>query len=306
MNVSLQDLHYLSVIADHESLSAAAESLGVSQPALSKCLKRLERTYGAPLVDWVDGRARMSEIGEVVLRRAQKVIHDVEEIPRQVRLIAEGVNACVRIGLGPLPAELAGRTALARYARERPRARLEVTIAAYDEFVPLLRREHLDFYIADIADAVFRDEVQIEDIPMAPARWVCRVGHPILSRGKIDARVLTEYPFASTTPPVRFRKWLLDLKRTGAGPDQIAPHEPLSIMCDSGAILREIAMQSDCIGYTPENLAQAEAAAGRLALIETECQPPTSRIAIVRRTTPPVSAAAARLIEMFREEFARV
>lgn len=305
MDVSLQDLRYLCAIADHESLSAAGESLGVSQPALSKCLKRLERAYGAPLVDWADGRTRMTEIGEVVLRHAEKVVRDVDEIPRQVTLISEGINACVRIGLGPLPAELAGRTALARYARERPRARLEVTIAAYDEFVPLLRREHLDFYIADIADAVFRDDVHLEDIPMQPARWVCRVGHPIFSRGTVDARVLTEYPIASTTPPVRFRKWLMDLKRTGAGPDQIAPDEPLSIVCDNGGILREIGMQSDCIGYTPENLARAEAAAGRLALIETELQPPTSRIAIVRRSSPPVSTAATRLIEIFREEFAK-
>lgn len=305
MDVSLQDLRYLCAIADHESLSAAGESLGVSQPALSKCLKRLERAYGAPLVDWADGRVRMTEIGEAVLRRAEKIIRDVDEIPRQVTQISEGINACVRIGLGPYVVEIAGKQAIARYIRERPRARVDVMVAAYDAFVPLLRREHLDFYIADVADAVFRDDVEVEDIPVPPLRWVCRAGHPLLSRGKADARMLTEYPIASTTPPVLFRKWLMDLKRLGAGENQIAPDDPLSITCDSGSILRQLGAITDCIGYTSDRLIQAEMSAGHLAVIDTDVQPPKNRIAIVRRTSPPMSAAAARLIELFREEFAK-
>ncbi len=306
MDVSLQDLRYLCAIAEHESLSAAGESLGVSQPALSKCLKRLERTYGAPLVDWSDGRSRLTEIGEVIMRRAEKIIHDVEEIPRQVTLISEGINACVRIGLGPYVAEMAGRTAVARYMRERPRARIDITIAAYDQFVPLLRREHLDFYIADIADAVFRDDVHIEEMTVPHLRWVCRPGHPLLSRSPIDARALTEYPIVSTTPPLHFRKWLMDIKRLGAGPNQIVPEEPLSVMCDNGSILRELATHTDCIGYTGERFIRDAVNAGAIALIDTDVAPPKNRIAIVRRTTPPMSAGAARLIELFREEFARL
>lgn len=305
MDVSLQDLRYLCAIAEHESLSAAGESLGVSQPALSKCLKRLERIYGAPLVDWSDGRSRLTEIGEVVMRRAEKIIHDVEEIPRQVTLISEGINACVRIGLGPYVAEVAGRTAVARYIRERPRARVDITIAAYDQFVPLLRREHLDFYIADVADAVFRDDVQIEDVAVPRLVWVCRAGHPLLSRGPVDARMLTEYPIASTTPPMRFRKWLMDVKRLGVGPDQIAPDEPLSITCDNGSILREVIGTTDCVAFTGDRYIRDAVKAGRVALVDTDVEPPKNRIAIVRRTTPPMSAGAARLIELFREEFAR-
>lgn len=306
MDVSLQDLRYLCAIAEHESLSAAAESLNVSQPALSKCLKRLGRAYGAPLVDWADGRARLTEIGEVVLRRAEKVIHDVDEIPRQVSLTATGVNASVRIGLGPYVVEVAGKQAVARYMRERPRARVEITIAAYDAFVPLLRREHLDFYVADVADAVFRDDVQVEEISVPPLRWICRVGHPLLSRTPVDAHVLTQYPIASNTPPVRYRKWLMDLKRTGAGPNQAAPDDPLSVVADSGSLLRELGQNTDCIGYTSEHAARVEVAAGRLAFIETNIVFPKNRIAIVRRTSPPMSAAAARLIEIFREEFAKL
>jgi len=223
-----------------------------------------------------------------------------------VTQVANGVNATIRIGLGPYVVEVAGRRAIARYMKERPRARVEIMVAAYDAFVPLLRREHLDFYIADVADAVFRDDVHLEDIAVPPLRWACRVGHPLLAQMPADAKALTQYPIASTTPPVRFRKWLMDLKRIGTGAGQAAPDDPLSVMCDNGTILRELGMTTDCIGYASEPLIFEEVAAGRLALLETTVDPPRNRIAIVRRTAPELSAPAARLIEIFREEFARM
>jgi DNA-binding transcriptional LysR family regulator len=305
MDVSLQDLRYLRVIAEHQSLSAAGATLGVSQPALSKCLKRLERAYGAPVVGWTDGRAHLTEVGEVIYRKAQEIIFDVEDIGRQVQLARDGVNAAVNIGLGAYALEAGGKQAVARYISERPRVRIQITVAAWDHLVPLLRRDHLDFYVADVGDAVLPEGVVVEDVTVPPLSWVCRVGHPLLSRATVDAQALTEYPMVGPTPPARFRKWLMDLKRLGAGSNQVSPDEPLSVVCDNGSLIRHLGTFSNCIGLCARRFIEKEIAEGSVAILETTVEPPPNRIAIVWRASPPMSAAAARLIEIFQDEFSR-
>jgi DNA-binding transcriptional LysR family regulator len=48
--MELRDIEYFAVIAEHGSLARAAEGLGLSQPALSKCLRWLENAVEAKLV----------------------------------------------------------------------------------------------------------------------------------------------------------------------------------------------------------------------------------------------------------------
>lgn len=70
------DVHALRVvkaISDEGSLTAAAASLGYSQPALSQQMKRLERRLGVPVIERVGRRVRLTEAGRVLARHAPAV-----------------------------------------------------------------------------------------------------------------------------------------------------------------------------------------------------------------------------------------
>jgi DNA-binding transcriptional LysR family regulator len=70
------DVHALLVIkaiADEGSLTAAAASLGYSQPALSQQMKRLERRLGVPVIERVGRSVRLTEAGRVLARHAPAV-----------------------------------------------------------------------------------------------------------------------------------------------------------------------------------------------------------------------------------------
>jgi DNA-binding transcriptional LysR family regulator len=70
------DVHTLRVIraiADEGSITAAAASLGYSQPALSQQMKRLERRLGVPVIERVGRRVRLTEAGRVLARHAPAV-----------------------------------------------------------------------------------------------------------------------------------------------------------------------------------------------------------------------------------------
>ena len=60
-------LLYFKAIAESESLTKAAQSLHISQPALSKSLSALEKELGRPLFNRVGGRLYLNADGRLLL-----------------------------------------------------------------------------------------------------------------------------------------------------------------------------------------------------------------------------------------------
>ena len=69
----VQTLRVIKAIADEGSITAAAASLGYSQPALSQQMKRLELRLGVPIIERVGRSVRLTEAGRVLARHAPAV-----------------------------------------------------------------------------------------------------------------------------------------------------------------------------------------------------------------------------------------
>ena len=82
--MELRQLETLAAVADRCSFSAAAEALGISQPAVSQQIQTLERDIGSPLIDRSGRRARLTERGEVVLRHARRLLAARDELTREL------------------------------------------------------------------------------------------------------------------------------------------------------------------------------------------------------------------------------
>ncbi|WP_345802917.1 LysR substrate-binding domain-containing protein [Microbacterium sp. AZCO] len=72
-DLDAQSLRLVKAIGDEGSITAAAASLGYSQPAVSQQLKRLEQRLGVPLVERVGRTVRLTEAGRVLARHAPAV-----------------------------------------------------------------------------------------------------------------------------------------------------------------------------------------------------------------------------------------
>ena len=69
----VRDLTLVRAIADRGSITAAAHALGMSQPAVSQQLHRLEHRVGLPLVERVGRGVRLTEAGRIMSRHAPAV-----------------------------------------------------------------------------------------------------------------------------------------------------------------------------------------------------------------------------------------
>ncbi|WP_197357056.1 LysR family transcriptional regulator, partial [Streptomyces clavuligerus] len=96
MTVDLRDLELLAATAEFGTLSAAAERLHVTQPALSQRLARLEDRLGTPLFDRVGRRLVPTAAGRRMLVAAHHVLRELGSARQDLRELREARERRVR------------------------------------------------------------------------------------------------------------------------------------------------------------------------------------------------------------------
>ncbi|VVJ16550.1 Uncharacterised protein [Amycolatopsis camponoti] len=100
--LELRHLRAVRAVADGGSVSRAATVLGVSQPALTAQLKRIERILGGDLFVRGPSGVRPTELGRFVLARADALLSDMQALVASARRHGEGVAETLKIGYVPL------------------------------------------------------------------------------------------------------------------------------------------------------------------------------------------------------------
>src|SRR5262245_44976021 len=88
------------VLADERHFGRAALRLHVSQPALSKRLRRLEEMVGGALVRRKYRDVRLTEAGRMLLERAPALLRETERTIELSREAVRGERGLLRIGFG--------------------------------------------------------------------------------------------------------------------------------------------------------------------------------------------------------------
>jgi LysR family transcriptional regulator, regulator for metE and metH len=96
MDLDLRDLELLDALAGAQTLTAAAKSLYVSQPALSQRLTKMEDKLGVRLFDREGRRLVVNPAGRRMLVASRLVLAELRSAERDVRDIRDGANRRVR------------------------------------------------------------------------------------------------------------------------------------------------------------------------------------------------------------------
>jgi DNA-binding transcriptional LysR family regulator len=100
MALELNDLRSFLVLSEQLHFRRAAEILHVSQPALSKQVRRLENMLGGQLLNRRSRGVHLTSAGQVLLQHARQVIEDSDSAERITRLALKGEAGTLRVGFG--------------------------------------------------------------------------------------------------------------------------------------------------------------------------------------------------------------
>ncbi|MEU4514005.1 LysR family transcriptional regulator [Nonomuraea wenchangensis] len=116
MDLELRHLRIVRAVADAGSVSKAALTLGLAQPALTAQLKRIERVLGGALFERDRHGARPTRLGELVLARARVLLPAAKELQDEAVRFAHTPTPGYRIGAtnGPILGGLVDRLAAER------------------------------------------------------------------------------------------------------------------------------------------------------------------------------------------------
>src|SRR5262245_29150935 len=99
-DLDLLHLRTLAEVARHQSFSRAAETLHLSQPAVSHHIRHLERVLAVSVLERLGRRAVVTRAGEILLEHARRVFEELDAASQKIQQFRGVVGGRVRIGTG--------------------------------------------------------------------------------------------------------------------------------------------------------------------------------------------------------------
>lgn len=186
-------LRMIVALEEHGSVSAAAETLNVSQPAASRTVAEMEQIVGARLVERLPRGVRLTPYGQTLARRARSILLELREADREIGDLRSGKGGSVFLGAVTAPAIDLAVPAIRDVRDEHPRLEVNVQIETSAVLARELLASRHDFIIARIPEDLNPRLFEARVIGIEKACLIVRKGHPLARDG---GRV----PLERTTP----------------------------------------------------------------------------------------------------------
>lgn len=195
MDVHGRDLRYFAAVAEELHFTRAAERLYISQPALSKQIRMLERQLGAPLFERDRRSVRLTPAGIALLPHARRVLAAWDAAREAIETAKAGQRAILRVGMSTSP----GRGGLlpairSRFAEAHPDAVVKLRQVGWEDSTAGLADDSSDlaFVWLPLPDpdryawVVVAEEPRLVALPEE---------HPLAARATVDFTDLLDEPF---------------------------------------------------------------------------------------------------------------
>ena len=102
MKFDLKQLRHFVCVVDTGNITRAAELQYITQPALTRSIKKMEERIGAKLLDRTPRKITPTEAGRVLYRYAKIIINQAERALLDVTAVSQGEQGHVHIGIAAL------------------------------------------------------------------------------------------------------------------------------------------------------------------------------------------------------------
>lgn len=192
--MNIRQLQHFLALMDSGSLSAAAETVHLSQPALSRSIKALEDELRVSLFDRTNRRLHPTPFAMEYLERAKRIVFDEREGARTLSLMKDGAYGPLAFGLGSSVALDFLAALIRQLLASGPGLRIKAQVHSTDVLLDALLKEKLDFFIGEVGAAARHPELLAEPLYTCSFGWFARADHPLAGRKGLTLDDLKAYP----------------------------------------------------------------------------------------------------------------
>ncbi len=186
--VELRHLRTLMVLRDCGTMARAAQSLHVTQSALSHQIRELEQRLDLKLLQRRGRPLRFTPAGERLLRLAERILPEVESARAELRRMAQGESGRLHIAIECHSCFDWLMPTMDSYRAQWPEVEMDVTLAYSFEPLPALVRGDLDLVIT--SDPAALPGVSYSPLFRFQAVLVVANDHPLAARQLVEPRDL--------------------------------------------------------------------------------------------------------------------
>lgn len=251
-----RNLRAFLAVARAGNLSQAAERIGLTQPALTKTIRRIEQEFGAVLFERTTRGMVLTEVGQMLLARAETIEMHYRQAHEEVRAVTDGAVARFRVAAGAAYHMRIAPDLVKRLSAEFPETRFVLDFDVAGVTLPKLVAGDVDLMLG----AFFNlppEGIETREILEIETTAYCAHDDPIAARATVPPQALSA------------RKWIIykrDALMAQRLEDYFAEHllpPPRVVMeVDALAAILRLVAGSDFLTLAPTSLEGLAASAG--------------------------------------------
>jgi len=204
--LNLRHIEIFHAIMRTGSITAAAESLNITQPAVSAVLKHFEGRLQMPLFDRVNGRLRPTPEAEALLPDVADIFNRLDAVERLSRDLAGGLRGSLSIAAtSPLANGLLAQT-VASFTKARPHAKIALQSLGSPVVLERVLNREADIGLA--YEPIISAQVETEVLSRGSITCVLPESHPLANRSSISPADLVPYAIVTYLPQALLRPYV--------------------------------------------------------------------------------------------------
>ncbi|WP_368411558.1 LysR substrate-binding domain-containing protein [Celeribacter halophilus] len=273
--IKLRHIEAFLAVAEAGTISAAARSRNVSQPALSKTISELETQVGTTLFIRTGRRAVLTPAGEAFRRHALSSLHSLEAGIRAIT--GGGRTDVVKVGVLPTVASGLFPAVALEFSELRPDARIAVITGPNRYLIERMRSGGLDLVVGRMAPAREMTGLSFEHLYDETVYLVARKDHPGLSLSPVEA--LRRYPIILPNPGSIIRQQVMQYLIASGLEDN------LSVRFETVArpVGLPLVERSDMLWFISRGVVERELSEGRIATLDLGVDYLTGAVGLTRK-----------------------
>ena len=294
MNTQLRDIEYFSKVAELGNVGRAAEALGLSQPALSKSLRRLEKSMQARLVRRSGKGIELTMVGSALHSHVERLRLSLDDVMRHVSDLSLGRSGHLRVSTGPGFGLNVLSSTCSTLLEGAPSVTMKVLVLERAASIAGLRAGQIDLSVTTIQP--YRHEELAEEY-LYSERFAVFVSaaHPLARKKRLSLADLAQVRWAVSATEAAAPSHLRQvLQEHGLPPPRI------TVESTSMSFRNELLAASDLVGFTSRRVVKRSAATYGVVALNVKELNYSRGIGLFYRKTAYLSPAALRFIDILR------
>ncbi len=189
--MEFDQLRYFLKVAQRGNFTRAAEELGISQPAMSRSIQKLEDELGQPVFERQSRVVSLTDAGVLLQSRAQQVLTIIDDTKAEIT--DDGESGRVRVGAIPTIAPYFLPTFLKQFASDFPKAHIVVQENTTDRLLKSCTQGEID--LAILALPIQAKYLEIQELFEEELLLVLPPKHALVDKPQIRVSDIEPYPF---------------------------------------------------------------------------------------------------------------